>query len=172
MRNEAQAMGDKMQIRDATEDDLPEILSIYNRVIATSDAVYTETAATLEDRRAWFAARRAGNFPVLVADDAGISGFASFGDFRPWPGYALTVEHSVYVHEAARRRGVGTALVRGLIGEAQRRGKHVMIGGVDGANAASIGMHRKLGFSEAGSLREVARKFGHWLDLLLMQRML
>jgi hypothetical protein len=55
-----------MQIRDATEDDLPDILAIYNRVIATSNAVYTETAATLDDRRAWFAARRADNFPVLV----------------------------------------------------------------------------------------------------------
>ena len=161
-----------MQIRDATGDDLPGILAIYNHVIATSNAVYTETAATLDDRRAWLAARRAGDFPVLVADDAGIKGFASFGDFRPWPGYALTVEHSVYVHEAAHRRGVGTALVSRLIGEAQRRGKHVMIGGVDAANAASIGMHRKLGFTEAGNLREVARKFGRWLDLVLMQRML
>src|SRR3954452_19651198 len=104
-----------MQIRDATEDDLPGILTIYNHVIATSNAVYTETAATLDDRRAWLAARRAADFPVLVADDAGIVGFASFGDFRPWPGYALTVEHSVYVHEAAHRRGVGTALVGHLI---------------------------------------------------------
>jgi L-amino acid N-acyltransferase YncA len=161
-----------MQIRDATEDDLPGILAIYNHVIATSNAVYTETAATLDDRRTWLAARRAGNFPVLVADDAGIKGFASFGDFRPWPGYALTVEHSVYVHDAAHRRGVGTALVGRLIDEAQRRGKHVMIGGVDAANTASIGMHRKLGFTEAGHLREVARKFGRWLDLVLMQRML
>jgi phosphinothricin acetyltransferase len=161
-----------MQIRDATEDDLREILAIYNHVIATSNAVYTETPATLDDRRAWFAARRARNFPVLVADEAGIVGFASFGDFRPWPGYALTVEHSVYVREAAHRRGVGTALVQHLIVEAQHRGKHVMIGGVDAANPASIGMHRKLGFTEAGSLREVARKFGRWLDLVLMQRML
>jgi L-amino acid N-acyltransferase YncA len=161
-----------MQIRDATEDDLPGILDIYNHVIATSDAVYTETAATLDDRRAWLTARRAGNFPVLVADDAGIIGFASFGDFRPWPGYALTVEHSVYVREAAHRRGVGTALVGRLIEEAQRRGKHVMIGGVDAANTASIGMHRKLGFTDAGHLREVARKSGRWLDLVLMQRML
>jgi phosphinothricin acetyltransferase len=109
---------------------------------------------------------------VLVADDAGIIGFASFGDFRPWPGYALTVEHSVYVQEAAHRRGVETALVRRLIDEAQRRGKHVMVGGVDAANAASIGMHRKLGFTEAGTLSQVARKFGRWLDLVLMQRML
>ena len=161
-----------MQIRDATEDDLPAILAIYNHVIATSNAVYTETAATLDERRAWFAARRAADFPVLVADDAGIVGFASFGDFRPWPGYALTVEHSVYVREGAHRRGIGTALVRRLVAEAGRRGKHVMIGGVDGANVASIAMHRKLGFTEAGSLREVARKFGRWLDLVLMQRML
>jgi len=161
-----------MQIRDATEDDLPGILAIYNSVVATSNAVYTETPATLEDRRAWLAGRRAGNFPVLVADDGGVTGYASFGEFRPWPGYALTVEHSVYVHEAAHGRGVGTALVARLIVEAQSRGKHVMIGGVDAANVASIGMHRKLGFTEAGTLREVARKFGIWLDLILMQRML
>jgi L-amino acid N-acyltransferase len=161
-----------MQIRDATEHDLPGILAIYNHVIATSNAVYTEAASTLDDRRAWFAARQAGSLPVLVADHAGIKGFASFGEFRPWPGYAPTVEHSVYVHEASHRQGVGTALLQHLIGEAQRRGKHVMIGGVDAANAASIGMHRKLGFTEAGILREVARKFGRWLDLVLMQRML
>ncbi len=161
-----------MQIRDAAEDDLPGILAIYNHVIATSNAVYTETAATLDDRRAWLAARRAANFPVLVADDAGIMGFASFGDFRPWPGYARTVEHSVYVHDAAHRRGVGTALVRCLIDEARRRGKHVMIGGIDATNLASIRLHCKLGFTEAGTLREVARKFDRWLDLVLMQRML
>lgn len=161
-----------MLIRDATEADLPAILAIYNHVIATSNAVYTETPSTLEDRQAWLAARRAGNFPVLVADDGGVLGFASFGDFRPWPGFALTVEHSVHVHDAARGRGVGTALMQRLIPEAQARGKHVMIGGIDAANAASIALHRKLGFTEAGVLREVGRKFGAWLDLLFMQRML
>lgn len=159
-----------MQIRDATEDDLPVILAIYNQAILTSNAVYTETPATLDDRRAWFAARREQNFPVLVAEDAGILGFGSFGDFRPWPGYARTVEHSLFVHEAAQRRGVGTALLGRLIDEARCRDKHVMIAGIDAANAASIAVHRKLGFTEAGVLREVARKFGSWLDLLLMQR--
>jgi phosphinothricin acetyltransferase len=161
-----------MLIRDATEDDLPAILAIYNHVIAHTTAVYTETPAPLEDRQAWFKARRAGGFPVLVADDAGVIGFASFGDFRPWPGYARSVEHSVHVAEAARGRGVGNALVRRLIDEAQARNKHVMIGGVDASNKASIVLHRKLGFVEAGVLREVAQKFGRWLDLLFMQRML
>lgn len=161
-----------MLVRDACEADLPDILAIYNHVIATSRAIYTETASTLEDRRAWFTARRAANFPVVVAEDVGVLGFASFGDFRPWPGYAHSVEHSVYVGEAARGRGVGTALVRRLIDDAQAGGKHVMIGGIDAANAASIALHRKLGFTEVGVLREVARKFGTWLDLLFMQRML
>ncbi|HTC09724.1 MAG TPA: GNAT family N-acetyltransferase [Acetobacteraceae bacterium] len=161
-----------MLIRDATEADLPGILTIYNHVIATSNAVYTETPSTLEDRQAWFAARRATNFPVLVADDRGVLGFASFGDFRPWPGYALSVEHSVHVSAMARGRGIGTALVQRLIEEAQTRGKHVMIAGIDATNAASIALHHKLEFTEVGVLREVARKFSTWLDLLFMQRML
>jgi L-amino acid N-acyltransferase YncA len=161
-----------MLIRDAREDDLAGILAIYNHVIAHTTAVYTETAAPLADREAWLAARRAGGFPVLVADDGGVVGFASFGDFRPWPGYARTVEHSVHVAPAARGRGIGSALVRRLIEEARARDKHVMIGGIDAGNAASIALHRRLGFVEAGVLREVAQKFGRWLDLLFMQRML
>ena len=161
-----------MLIRDVTEDDLPAILAIYNHVIANTTAVYTETPAPLSDREAWFKARRAGNFPVLVADDGGVIGFASFGDFRPWPGYARSVEHSVHVREDARGRGVGSALVGRLIEEARARHKHVMVGGIDAANEASIALHRKLGFVEAGTLREVAQKFGRWLDLLFMQRML
>jgi L-amino acid N-acyltransferase YncA len=159
-------------IRDAREDDLAGILAIYNHVIAHTTAVYTETPAPLADRDAWFKARRAGGLPVLVADDGGVIGFASFGDFRPWPGYARTVEHSVHVAEAARGRGIGSALVRRLVEEARARNKHVMIGGIDAGNVASIALHRRLGFTEAGILREVAQKFGRWLDLLFMQRML
>lgn len=161
-----------MLIREAVDDDLAGILEIYNDVIATSNAVYTETPATLDDRRAWLAARRAANFPVLVADDGGIVGFGSFGNFRSWPGYALTVEHSVHVHRAARRRGIGTSLIQSLIIEARRHGKHVMIGGIDAGNVASIALHRRLGFTEAGTLKEVARKFDRWLDLVLMHRVL
>jgi L-amino acid N-acyltransferase len=161
-----------MLIRDAREDDLPGILAIYNHVVAHTTAVYTETPAPLGEREAWLRARRAGGFPVLVADDGGVAGFASFGDFRPWPGYAASVEHSVHVREDARGRGIGSALVQRLIEEARARRKRVMIGGIDAGNAASIALHRKLGFVEAGCLREVARKFGRWLDLVFMQRML
>lgn len=161
-----------MIIREATEADLPAVLAIYNRVIATSTAVYTEIPATLEDRQAWLSARRAGGLPVVVAVADRVCGYASFGDFRPWPGYTQSVEHSLYVDEGSRGCGVGSALLQRLIDEARARDKHVMIAGIDAENRASLALHAKFGFTEAGRLHEVAQKFGNWLDLVLLQRMI
>jgi L-amino acid N-acyltransferase YncA len=160
-----------MVIRPATADDLPDILAIYNDVIATTTAVYRETPATLDDRQTWWRDRTAGGYPVLVAADgtADVVGFASFGDFRPWPGYRFTVEHSVHVHAGHRGRGVGQALMRPLMVEAARLGKHVMMAGVDAANPGSIRFHERLGFERVGHLREVGYKFGRWLDLVFLQ---
>ena len=162
----------RMIIREATEGDLPAVLAILNHVIATSTSVYTETPSTLEDRQAWLTSRRARNFPALVAVADRVRGFASFGDFRPWPGYAQSVEHSVYVDEASRGRGIGSALLQRLIEEARARDMHVMIGGIDAENRASLALHAKFGFTEVGRLREVARKFDSWLDLVFVQRMI
>ena len=162
-----------MLLRDATQADLPAILAIYNDVSATSNAISTETPATLEDRAAWLAMRATQGYPVLVADDGGhIAGFASFGDFRPYPGYRHTVEHSVHVHRDWRGRGVGSLLVEALCVRAAALGKHVMVGAIDGANAASIGMHEQLGFEEVGRMPEAAIQRGQWLDLVFMQRWL
>lgn len=160
-------------VRDATAADLSGILVIYNDVIRTSSAVYTEQEVTLEDRRAWFAQRNRQGYPVLVAEDTAdgsVLGFATFGDFRPWPGYRNTVEHSVYVRADARGRGLGKALIEPLFGRAASLGKHVMVAGIDAANPASIRLHERLGFERVGTLREVGIKFGHRLDLVFMQR--
>jgi phosphinothricin acetyltransferase len=158
-------------IRPATESDLPAILAIYNDAVLNTTAIWNETLVDLENRRAWLAARRAAGFPVLVADEAGrVRGYGSFGDFRPFEGYRLTVEHSLYVDAAERRRGLGKALLAALIDEARRIGKRAMIGGIDGANEVSIGLHRKFGFVEVGRLPGVGTKFGRLLDLLLMQK--
>jgi L-amino acid N-acyltransferase len=163
-----------MQIRNAEIADLPGLLTIYNDVIATSTAVYTDMAATLEDREAWLRARQGQGFPVLVAVDGGtIAGFSSFGEFRgSWPGYLHSVEHSVHVHRDWRGKGVGHALVEALFPLAAAMDKHVMIGAIDAANAGSIRFHERLGFSTVGHMREVGRKFGRWLDLVFMQRFL
>jgi L-amino acid N-acyltransferase len=110
-------------------------------------------------------------YPVLIARDAqGVAGFATFGDFRAWPGYRFTVEHTVHVRSDGRGRGIGTQLVRALLPRAAALGKHVMIAGVDAGNAAAIRFHERLGFTRAGELREVGYKFDRWLDLLFMQR--
>jgi len=162
-----------MQLRDAEAGDLPGILAIYNEVILNSNAVYAEVPVDLADRQAWFQARRRVGHPVLVAaEDDEVLGFGSFGDWRPWPCYAATVEHSVHVRADRRGQGIGRSLVAALVDRAAGAGKHVILGGIDGENAASIGLHRSLGFEQSALHREVARKFGRWLDLVIMERRL
>ncbi len=160
-------------IRDATEADVPAILAIYNEVLTTSTAIFSETPTTLEDQLQWFRARRELGYPVLVAlDDSGVLGFTSFGDFRTWPGYRYTVEHSVHVRADVRGQGVGGALMRVLLFRAATLGKHVMVAGVDADNDASIRLHQRLGFQRAGTLHQVGCKFGRWLDLTFLERVL
>ena len=160
-------------VRPAVEADLPAILAITNDAIRNGTALWTITPATLQSRRDWMAERLAEGFPVLVAERAhGVVGFGSYGRFRPHEGYARTAEHSLYVDEAARRAGVGRALLRALLEAATRGGMHVMIGGIDAQNAASITLHERAGFTRSALLLQVGRKFDRWLDLLFMQKRL
>jgi phosphinothricin acetyltransferase len=162
-----------MQIRDASEADAPGILRIYNDAVANTTAIWNDQLSTLEQRMAWLGERRQSGYPVLVAaDGADILGYASFGAFRPWDGYRNTVEHSVYVDADARRRGVGRGLMEDLIPRARAMKKHVMVAGIEAANAPSLRLHAELGFTKVGQLRSVGRKFDKWLDLVFMQLML
>ena len=161
-------------IRDVEDRDLPAILAIHNRAITTSTAIFSFHEVDIENRRAYVADRRARGFPFLVAaspEDA-VMGYASFGDFRPHDGYFRTVEHSIYVAEAFRRRGVAAALMPPLIARAAEMGKHAIVGGLDAANAASVALHERFGFSRVGLLPQTGFKFGRYLDLLFMQKIL
>ena len=160
-------------VRDAARDDLVGVLAIYNEVIATSTAVFIEQPVVLEDRERWLAARHELGYPVLVAcDESGVVGFGSFGDFRAWPGYRYTVEHSVHVRADRRGEGIGTELVRALIERAAALGKHMIIAGVEAENTASIRLHERLGFTAAARFSEVGWKFDRWLDLVFLERRL
>jgi L-amino acid N-acyltransferase YncA len=160
-------------ISAAARTQLPEILAIYNEVIRNTTAVYSETEVTLGEREAWLDAKARQGFPVLVAADAsGVLGFGTFGDFRAWPCYRHSVEHSVHVRADCRRRGIGRALVLALLDAAARSGKHVMIAGIDAENVTSVVLHESLGFKVVGHFHEVGFKFGRWLDLKFMQRLI
>ena len=158
-------------IRDARQEDLPAVLAIYNEVIAHTTAVYSEAPVSLEDRENWWRARLSQSYPVLIATVAGeVAGFSSFGDFRAWPCYSRTVEHSVHVHAGHRGRGLGASLVQPLFARAAALGKHMMIAAIDADNASSLRLHQRLGFTPAGHFKEVGFKFGRWLDLVFLQR--
>jgi L-amino acid N-acyltransferase YncA len=162
-----------MQIRDACEVDATGILRIYNDAVANTTAIWNEQLSSLEQRIAWLAEHRQSGFPVLVASEgADILGYSSFSAFRPWDGYRNTVEHSIYVDAAARRRGVGHGLMDELIARARAMRKRVMVGGIEAASEPSLRLHARLGFTRAGQLRAVGRKFDRWLDLVFMQLML
>ncbi|WP_428310153.1 N-acetyltransferase family protein [Hydrocarboniphaga sp.] len=143
------------------------ILEIFNDAILNSTALYDYRARTPENMVSWFAAKSAGGFPVIGVEDGhgALMGFASYGTFRAWPAYKYSVEHSVYVHRDHRGKGLGLALMQRLIARAAERDVHVMIGGIDVSNAASVAMHRKLGFVHAGTITQAGFKFGRWLDL-------
>jgi phosphinothricin acetyltransferase len=161
-----------IRVRDANAADLPAMMAIYNEVVANSTAIYSFQPSSLDERREWLRVRSGGGWPVLAAvrgDE--LLGYASFAEFRgAWPGYLHSVEHSVYVRADCRRQGVGRALVQALLPIAARMDKHVMIGGIDAANEASLRLHERLGFERVAHFREVGRKFGRWLDLVFVQR--
>jgi phosphinothricin acetyltransferase len=160
-------------LRDATLEDAAEILAIYNFAALNTTAVWTDGPSDLESRREWIRARQQAGYPVLVAENGeDVVGFASFGDFRPFPGYRHTVENSVYVDPHRHRSGVGRSLMTALIARAEAMNKHAMIAGIEAANTGSIALHASLGFVEVARMPEVGCKFGRWLDLVLMQKML
>jgi phosphinothricin acetyltransferase len=164
-----------MRLVDCTEaDHAGPILEILNDAIVTSTALYDYKPRPPEAMEAWFATKRQGGFPVIGAvDEAGqLLGFASWGTFRAFPAYKYTVEHSVYVHREHRGQGLGAMLLQRIVELAREREVHVLVGGIDAANAASIELHRRLGFEHAGTVRQAGFKFGRWLDLAFYQLVL
>lgn len=150
------------------------ILDILNHAIVTSTALYDYQPRTMANMATWFAAKQMGDFPVIGAFDSEntLLGFASYGAFRAFPAYKYTVEHSVYVHHAHRGKGLAKQLMQAIIDVAQQQGKHVMVGAIDAANEVSLKLHADLGFERVGTMPQVGFKFGRWLDLALVQRVL
>lgn len=152
----------------------PAILAIFNDAIANSTALYEYKPRTMDTMRAWFDTKAKSGFPVLglVDADGTLMGFASYGSFRAFAAYKYTVEHSVYVDSRFRGRGVGRRLLSAVIEAAKSQQYHMMIGGIDADNGASIALHKSLGFTHCASIKQAGFKFGRWLDLEFYQLLL
>ena len=165
-----------MIIRNATAADIPAITDLYNAFIPSQTITWTEELETYEQRAGWFEAQCRAGFPVLVAKDRGeVVGFTTYEPFRgegKWPGYRHTAELSIHVREGHWGRGVGRALIEALVERARAAAIHVLVAAIDGENDASISFHARLGFSEVARMPQTGHKFGRWLDLVLMQRIL
>lgn len=161
-------------IRSAEERDLPAILAIHNDAVANTAAIWTDTQVDLADRTTWWQGQVAKGLPVFVADVEGAcAGFATYGPYRPKEGYRFTQAVSIYVDGAYRRRGLAGALLSALEMHARASGKvHVLLGGIEAGNAASLALHAKHGFVETGRMPQIGRKFDRWLDLVVMQKIL
>lgn len=164
-----------MEIREAHDDDIDAITAIYNDAVEHTTAIWNESTVDADNRRQWLDGRRRSGFPVLVivdnssAHNSEVVGYGTFGDWRPFDGYRHTVEHSIYIRDDQRGKGVGTVLMMSLIERARVAGKHVMVAGIDATNEGSIRLHEKLGFQRVGLLPQVGTKFGRWLDLAFLQ---
>jgi L-amino acid N-acyltransferase YncA len=150
------------------------VRAIFNDAIANSTALFDYEPRMAQVVEAWFAQRERSGIPVLGIEDAAgeLLGFASYGIFRAAPAYQYSMEHSVYVREDHRGRGLGKRLLKELIEAARARGVHVLVGVIESRNLPSIALHEALGFTLAGLLKESGFKFGRWLDVSLYQLIL
>jgi L-amino acid N-acyltransferase len=161
-----------VQVRRATEADSEAIRHIYNIEVTGSMVTFDLVPRTTAQQGAWMKAH-AGAYPAIVATDGEeVVGFASLSPYRPRPAYSTSVEDSVYVAGPRRGEGIGHLLLGEVVSLAGAHGFHAIMGRIVGGHEASIALHRAFGFELIGVEREIGRKFGRWLDVALMQRLL
>jgi phosphinothricin acetyltransferase len=153
-------------IRPATPEDAPALGAIWNRVIRETTSIFNAT----ERSEAEIAEIICSGDPFFVWDEGGVRGFARWFPFRGTDGYRHTVEHTILLAPDLQGRGAGRMLMARLFDTARAADKHVMVACVTAENTAGIAFHERLGFVRTGTMPEVGRKFGRWLDLAILQK--
>jgi phosphinothricin acetyltransferase len=165
-------MGPAVTLRPARLGDAEPTRLIYNAEVTTSTATFDLVPRSLEEQRRWLTARRGAHAVVVAEDAAEVVGFAALSPWRDRPAYATSVEDSVYVHPDHRGRGIGRTLLAELVRVGTLHGFHAIFARIVGGHEASIALHEALGFEVVGTEREVGRKFGRWLDVVVMELLL
>jgi phosphinothricin acetyltransferase len=161
-----------VRVRLATIDDAEAIRAIYNLEVLESTVTFDLVPRSLGEQQGWLTARSGAHAVVVAEDGDDVLGFASLSPYKERPAYRTTVEDSVYVRRDQQGRGVGKAMLGELLTLATQHGFHAVMGRIVGGHEASIALHQGAGFSVVGTEREVGRKFGRWLDVVVMERLL
>jgi len=172
----APAASGRVSVRNSRDADVPAMLAIYLHHIrrgvdpGVDSEFETPDAEDLKRRRKTMQRRK---MPHIVAEENGVVvGYAYAAPFRKRPAYRYCVKHSIYVHNDHLHRGIGRRLMGALIDACAAAGFRQMIGYIDAANRASLGLHEAFGFRQVGCLPSVGYKFGHWTDTVMVQRSL
>jgi len=161
-----------MLLRPAALDDAAALRAIYNVEVETSTATFDLVPRSLDDQRAWLAARSGAFSAVVAVEDGTVIGFASLSPYKERAAYRTTVEDSVYVDRGRHGRGVGRALLSHVVDVAAASGFHAVMARIEAGGTASRALHAACGFELVGVEREVGRKFNRWLDVAVMQCLL
>jgi phosphinothricin acetyltransferase len=159
-------------VRPAIPADTEQVAAIFAHYVATSVATFEEVPPTAADWRRRLGELSRQNLPFLVAlGGETVCGYAYASPWRPKPAYRYTVEDTVYIAPGHTGRGIGSALLAGLLAGCADAGARQVIAVIaDTGSDASAALHRRFGFAEAGRLSGVGRKHGRWVDTVLMQR--
>ena len=161
-----------MQIRAAKLWDAEAIAGVWNQVILKTDKTFNSIEMRPSDITEMIAEKGREGHPFLIAEENGILGFATYGQFRTSVGYARTMEHTIIVRERAQRSGVGRMLMEQIGEIAKKNNVHSLIAGISGTNSVAILFHQSQGFVQVGRMPEVGYKLGRWHDLVLMQKLI
>lgn len=155
-----------MNIRHVTADDAASIAEMYNHYVLNGVETFETEPLTEPMMRERIEAVSA-SCPYLVAEEDGrLAGICYAHPWKERAAYANTYETTIYVSPDFKRRGVGLALMRELIGECHSRGYKALIACVTGCNEASLALHERLGFERVSHFKEVGYKLGRWLDVV------
>jgi phosphinothricin acetyltransferase len=153
-------------VRPALPEDAPVIAALYNRFVLASTATFEldpVDAVTIAERMA--GSPTGLRWQVIEAPLDRVVGYASVAPWKPRGAYAWTVETSVYIDPDDQGRGFGKAVYSRLLDELWSSGYHSAVAGIALPNAASVGLHERLGFEQVGVLKEAGFKFDRWIDI-------
>jgi phosphinothricin acetyltransferase len=159
-----------VKLRSARREDLDSITEIYNEAIIKTAATFDTEPKTVEDQKKWFDDHEAKN-PILVAELNGvIVGWASLSKWSDRCAYSDTAEISLYIQEGHQGKGIGKYLIEAIVKEGEKTGLHTIIARITEGNESSLHLHRSVGFTHIGIMKEVGKKFDKRLDVHLMQK--